>query len=61
MQAGAGLVPWSPSWSSRRLWLLRVGYYKLTRSKEEGEDWVWIGDPGVQRGQEKCLLSVGIG
>jgi hypothetical protein len=60
MQAGAGLVPWSPSWSSTRLWLLRVGYYKLTRSKEEGEDWVWIVDHVVQTGQEKCLLIVGI-
>jgi hypothetical protein len=60
MQACAGLVPWSPSWASTRLWLLRVGYYKLTRSKEEGEDWVWIVDHVVQTGQEKCLLIVGI-
>ena len=59
MQACAGLVPWSPSWSSTRLWLLRLGYYKLTRAKEEGEDWVWIVDHVVQTGQEKCLLSVG--
>jgi hypothetical protein len=60
MQACAGLVPWSPSWSSTRLWVLRLGYYKLTRAKEEGEDWVWIVDHVVQTGQEKCLLIVGI-
>jgi len=60
MQTCAGLVPWSPSWSSTRLWLLRLGYYKLTRAKEEGEDWVWIVDHVVQTGQEKCLLIVGI-
>jgi hypothetical protein len=60
MQACAGLVPWSPSWSSTRLWLLRLGYYKLTRAKEEGEDWVWIVDHVVQTGQEQCLLIVGI-
>ena len=60
MPACAGLVPWSPSWSSTRLWLLRLGYYKLTRAKEAGEDWVWIVDHVVQTGQEKCLLSVGI-
>jgi hypothetical protein len=60
MQACAGLVPWSPSWSSTRLWLLRLGYYKLTRAKEVGEDWVWIVDHVVQTGQEKCLLIVGI-
>jgi hypothetical protein len=60
MRACAGLVPWSPSWSSTRLWLLRLGYYKLTRAKEDGADWVWIVDHVVQTGQEKCLLIVGI-
>jgi hypothetical protein len=60
MQACAGVGPWSPSWSSTRLWLLRLGYYKLTRAKAEGEDWVWIVDHVVQTGQEKCLLIVGI-
>lgn len=60
MQACAGLVPWSPSWSSTRLWLLRLGYYKLTRAKEDGADWVWIVDHVVQTGQEKCRLIVGI-
>jgi hypothetical protein len=60
IQECAGLVPWSPSWSSTRLWLLRLGYYKLTRVKEEGSDWVWIVDHVVQAGQEKCLLIVGI-
>jgi hypothetical protein len=39
---------------------LRLGYYKLTRTKEEGRDWVWIVDHVVQTGQEKCLLIVGI-
>ena len=60
MQECAGLVSWSPSWSSTRLWLLRLGYYKLTRAKEQGSDWVWIVDHVVQTGQEKCLLIVGI-
>lgn len=60
IQACAGLVPWSPSWSSTRLWLLRLGYYQLTRAKEDGADWVWIVDHVVQTGQEKCLLIVGI-
>jgi hypothetical protein len=60
MPACAGLVPWSPSWSSTRLWRLRLGYYKLTRAQEEGADGVWSVDHVVQTGQEKCLLSVGI-
>ena len=59
MQDCAGLVPWRPSWSSTRLWLLRLGYYKLTRAKEQGSDWVWLVDHVVQTGAEKCLLIVG--
>ena len=60
MQECSGLAPWSPAWSSTRLWVLRLGYYKLTRAKEQGSDWVWIVDHVVQTGQEKCLLIVGI-
>lgn len=40
--------------------MLRLGYYKLMRAKEEGSDGVWIVDHVVQRGAEKCLLIVGI-
>jgi len=60
MQDCYGLVPWCPSWSSTRLWLLRLGYYKLTRAKEQGRDWVWIVDHVMQTGAEKCLVIVGL-
>jgi hypothetical protein len=50
----------APSWYTGRLWLLRVGYYKLTRPKEQAPDWVWIVDQTVQMGAEKCLLILGI-
>lgn len=49
-----------PSWSCGRLWLLRLGYYKLNRPKEDGDDWVWIVDHTVQLGPEKCLVILGI-
>ncbi len=49
-----------PSWSSGRLWLLRLGYYKLKRAKEQAEDWVWIVDHSVQVGQEKVLVILGV-
>jgi len=49
-----------PSWFSGRLWLLRLGYYKLTREKEKANDWVWIVDHTVQAGTEKCLVILGI-
>ena len=60
IQECAGVVVENPSWVSTRLWLLRVGYYKLTRVKEQGDDWVWIVDHVVQTGPEKCLVIVGI-
>jgi hypothetical protein len=50
----------APSWYTGRLWLLRVGYYKLTRPKEQAPDWVWSVDQTVQMGAEKCLLILGI-
>lgn len=54
-------LPLAPcSWWTGRLWLLRLGYYKLTRPKERAADWVWIADHTLQHGQEKCLLLLGI-
>ncbi len=54
-------VPLPPcSWATGRLWLLRLGLYKLTRPKTVADDWVWILDHSVQIGQEKCLLILGI-
>ena len=52
------LVPCS--WWTGRLWLLRLGLYKLTRPKPHADDWVWIADHTQQLGPEKCLLIVGI-
>lgn len=49
-----------PTWSCGRLWLLRLGYYKLTRAKEQGTDWVWIIDHTVQIGSDKCFVILGI-
>ena len=54
-------LPLTPcSWWTGRLWLLRLGYYKLTRPKEMADDWVWIVDHSVQVGPEKCLLILGV-
>lgn len=50
----------SPSYFTGRLWLLRIGYYKLTRPKEHADDWVWIVDHTVQIGVEKCFVILGI-
>jgi hypothetical protein len=50
----------SPSWYAGRLWILRLGYYKLSRPKERGDEWVWIVDHTVQIGAEKCLVILGM-
>jgi hypothetical protein len=50
----------SPSWYTGRLWLMRLGYYKIYRAKEIAEDWIWIVDHSIQMGSEKCLIILGI-
>ena len=55
-----GLTLPCPAWSTGREWLLRVGYYKLTRPKVQADDWVWIVDHTVQVGAEKCLVILGV-
>ncbi|MEW5717588.1 MAG: hypothetical protein AB1817_03065 [Chloroflexota bacterium] len=49
-----------PSWWTGRLWLLRLGCYKLTRPKPHADDWVWIVDHTVQVGPEKCWVILGV-
>ena len=50
----------TPSWYSGRLWLMRIGYYKLFREKETSDDWIWIIDHTIQIGNEKCLIILGV-
>lgn len=49
-----------PKWHTSRLWLLKLGHYKLNRLKDCANDWIWIVDHTVQWGTEKCLLILGI-
>jgi hypothetical protein len=49
----------SPSPTTVRTWLLRVGLYQIQRSLEKADDWVWIVDHSVQIGQLKAMLIVG--
>ncbi len=49
-----------PNWTTGRLWLLRLGLYKLTQPKPRADDWAWLIDHSVQAGKTKCLLVLGI-
>jgi len=49
----------TPVHTTIRWWLLRLGYYKLTRSKAKG-DWVWFADHSIQLGDQKVLMIVGL-
>ena len=56
-------LPWqTPSWSTGRLWGLRLvpAYAGVTRPQPKGEDWVWIVDHTVQLGTQKCLVILGL-
>jgi hypothetical protein len=50
----------SPHPTTGRLWLLRLGYYKLHRPKTPADDWIWLVDHVIQIGTEKCLMIVGV-
>jgi hypothetical protein len=60
VNSSLGLSLPTPSWCTGRLWLMRVGYFQLTRPKTLANDWVWIVDHTVQIGKEKCLLILGV-
>jgi hypothetical protein len=49
-----------PSWWTVRLWVMRLGLYKLRRNKEKKGDRVWIVDHTVQIGEHKCLAIAGL-
>ena len=49
-----------PHFTTVRFWLLRLGYHKLHRPKEQASDWVWIIDHSNQIGQEKCFVILGV-
>ena len=50
----------TPSRNTIRLWVQKIGYYELTRTKEISDDWIIILDMSVGVGQEKILLIYGV-
>lgn len=50
----------TPSFSSVRNWLGRIGLYELQREKEYRDDWIFIIDLTVELGKQKCLVILGV-
>ena len=50
----------TPSINSGKLWMLKLGYYNLTKKQTIADDWIYIIDHSIQMGKEKLLLIVGI-
>ncbi len=50
----------TPSFSTVRTWVFRLGLYELQREREHRTDWIWILDASIEHGQTKCLVVLGI-
>jgi len=50
----------TPCWHTGRLWLMKLGLFKLSEEKEAAKDWIWIADHSIQLGTEKVLVVLGI-
>lgn len=50
----------TPSFSSIRHWLLRVGLYELQQKPVYGTDWIVMLDLTIELGQLKCLVILGL-
>ena len=56
-QARQGFIPHA---TTGRMWLLRLGYYKLHAPLEQADDWVLLADHAVEIGKHRFLGIVGI-
>ncbi len=43
-----------------KMWMMKLGYYRLMQTKEKAQDWIWIIDHTIQMGKEKCLAILAI-
>ncbi len=56
-QARQGLIPHA---TSGRLWLLRLGYFKLHAPLEQADDWILLADHAIEIGKQRFLGMIGI-
>lgn len=56
-QARQGLIPHA---TSGRLWLLRLGYFKLHVPLEQADDWILLADHAIEIGKHRFLGIIGV-
>jgi hypothetical protein len=56
-QARQGFIPHA---TSGRLWLLRLGYYKLHAPLEQADDWILLADHAIEMGKHRFLGIIGV-
>jgi hypothetical protein len=56
-QARQGFIPHA---TTGRLWLLRLGYYKLNAPLEQADDWIFLADHAIEIGKHRFLGILGI-
>ena len=56
-QARQGFIPHA---TSGRMWLLRLGYYKLNVPLEQADDWAFLADHAIEIGKHRFLGIIGI-
>ena len=50
----------TPSINSGKFWMLKLGYYNLTKELIKADDWIYIIDHSIQMGKDKLLLILGV-
>ena len=50
----------APAFNTIRQWVLKIGLYKLMRTKDKTGDWIHIIDATVQMGSQKAVLILGL-
>lgn len=57
---GRGLADFGvPAFSTIRSWILRLGYWALTRPLDQTQPWFWLVDHTTQVGSQKLLVILG--
>jgi len=54
------LLTESPTHTTVANWVYKIGYYELTRPKEQADDWIVLLDHSIQLGQDKLFVVLGI-